>query len=135
MENGRSYFSTDGKMSVVGQNRALGFLITSGFISIGRVVTQGYKGDTDCFPGGRNLTHSYRKAKIQALVDLREKRVRVSGWVHRLRQQKELTFIVLRDGTGFLQCILTGKLVRGIILYLSATALIIFICSLKPTLH
>lgn len=50
------------------------------------------------------------KSKIQSLDALRSKRVRVSGWVHRLRQQKELTFVVLRDGTGFLQCIVSGKL-------------------------
>ncbi|KDQ12805.1 hypothetical protein BOTBODRAFT_112526 [Botryobasidium botryosum FD-172 SS1] len=49
-------------------------------------------------------------SKIYKLADFRTKRVRVSGWVHRLRQQKELTFIVLRDGTGYLQCILSGIL-------------------------
>jgi len=42
----------------------------------------------------------------------REKRVRVFGWVHRLRQQSGLTFLVLRDGTGYLQCILSGKLTQ-----------------------
>ncbi|CAI2180969.1 795_t:CDS:2 [Funneliformis geosporum] len=41
----------------------------------------------------------------------RGKRVKVSGWVHRLRTQgKDMKFIVLRDGSGYLQCILTGKL-------------------------
>ncbi len=50
-----------------------------------------------------------KRAKIIALGELRDKRVKVCGWVHRLRQQKDLTFIVLRDGTGFLQCVLSGK--------------------------
>ncbi|KAI9780442.1 MAG: hypothetical protein M1839_006716 [Geoglossum umbratile] len=39
-------------------------------------------------------------------------RVKVSGWVHRLRSQKDVIFVTLRDGTGLLQCLLTGDLVR-----------------------
>lgn len=51
------------------------------------------------------------KIKIRQTVENRGKRVRVFGWVHRLRQQGAMIFVVLRDGTGFLQCVLTGKLV------------------------
>ena len=39
-------------------------------------------------------------------------RVRVLGRVHRLRSQKDVVFITLVDGYGFLQCILTGDLVK-----------------------
>ena len=42
---------------------------------------------------------------------MRSNRVRVSGWVHRLRQQKGIIFIVLRDGTGYLQAVLSGQTV------------------------
>ncbi|KAF9363880.1 hypothetical protein BGX34_003116 [Mortierella sp. NVP85] len=51
------------------------------------------------------------KIKIRNGVENRGKRVKVSGWVHRLRVQgKNMTFIILRDGTGFLQCVLTDNL-------------------------
>ncbi|GAA5920278.1 hypothetical protein JCM1841_003018 [Sporobolomyces salmonicolor] len=51
-----------------------------------------------------------QKIKIRQAVEQRGKRVRVFGWVHRLRQQGGMTFIILRDGTGYLQCVLTGRL-------------------------
>ena len=54
------------------------------------------------------------KIKIRQAVEHRGKRVRVFAWVHRLRQQGGMTFVVLRDGTGYLQCVLSGRLVRQI---------------------
>ncbi|MCJ1307463.1 hypothetical protein MMC25_001109 [Agyrium rufum] len=38
-------------------------------------------------------------------------RVKVNGRIHRLRSQKDVIFITLSDGYGFLQCVLTGPLV------------------------
>lgn len=39
-------------------------------------------------------------------------RVRVLGRVHRFRPQKDVVFVTLTDGYGYLQCIFTGDLIR-----------------------
>jgi asparaginyl-tRNA synthetase len=52
------------------------------------------------------------KVKIDQCEEMRGKRVVVCGWVHKSRVQgKDMMFLVLRDGYGFLQCVLTGQLV------------------------
>lgn len=53
-------------------------------------------------------------SKIRGLRDMVEKRVIVFGWIHRLRRQgKALIFATLRDGTGFVQCVLTDLLCQS----------------------
>ncbi|XP_006461406.1 hypothetical protein AGABI2DRAFT_185659 [Agaricus bisporus var. bisporus H97] len=52
------------------------------------------------------------RAKVSKLADLRGQRVRVFGWVHRRRDQGGIIFVVLRDGTGYLQTILSGRVAQ-----------------------
>lgn len=52
----------------------------------------------------------YQKIKIRKGIESRDKKVKVSAWVHRLRSQKGLIFMVLRDGTGYMQAVLQDKL-------------------------
>ncbi|KAG7196961.1 hypothetical protein KM043_000227 [Ampulex compressa] len=52
-----------------------------------------------------------KRIKIGEGLGYRDQRVKLFGWVHRLRRQgKALMFITLRDGTGFLQCVLNDAL-------------------------
>eukprot|EP00033_Pygsuia_biforma_P000518 GCRY01000608.1.p1 GENE.GCRY01000608.1~~GCRY01000608.1.p1 ORF type:complete len:515 (-),score=138.08 GCRY01000608.1:159-1703(-) len=49
--------------------------------------------------------------KIRDVKEYVNKRVKVQGWIHRLRTQgAKLIFIVLRDGTGYLQSVLSGEM-------------------------
>lgn len=54
-----------------------------------------------------------KKIKLGKILENVDSRVLVQGWIHRLRVQKGLAFITLRDGTGFLQCVLTGDLAKA----------------------
>lgn len=53
------------------------------------------------------------KIKLRAVQSAIDTRVSVQGWVHRLRLQKGLAFITLRDGTGYVQAVLTGDLAKA----------------------
>mmetsp|Transcript_956 Transcript_956/g.1717 ORF Transcript_956/g.1717 Transcript_956/m.1717 type:complete len:524 (-) Transcript_956:437-2008(-) len=54
-----------------------------------------------------------KQIKIREGAAHEGKRVKVYAWVHRLRQQgHNLAFLVLRDGTGFMQAVLSGNLAK-----------------------
>lgn len=51
-----------------------------------------------------------KRIQLREAGENRNVRVKVSGWVHRLRVQgKDMMFVVLRDGYGLIQCVLTGR--------------------------
>lgn len=74
--------------------------------------------------------------KIHALEGYRGQRVKVFGWVHRLRRQgKNLMFLVLRDGTGYLQCVLSDDLCQcynGVVLSTESSVAVYGILNLTP---
>lgn len=51
-----------------------------------------------------------QKVKITKASEHVGERIKVYGWIHRLRNNKKLVFVVLRDGGGYLQAVLTGDL-------------------------
>lgn len=55
---------------------------------------------------------SGKSGKDEGYGEGKGSRVRVTGRVHRLRSQKEVIFVTLQDGYGFLQCVFTGDLVK-----------------------
>lgn len=53
-----------------------------------------------------------RSKEVDYSAPNRGTRVKVFGRVHRERKQKEVVFVTLRDGYGYLQCVLTGPLAK-----------------------
>lgn len=74
--------------------------------------------------------------KIHELEGYRGQRVKVFGWVHRLRRQgKNLMFLVLRDGTGYLQCVLSDDLCQcynGVVLSTESSVAVYGMLNLTP---
>ena len=74
--------------------------------------------------------------KIRELKGYRGQRIKVFGWVHRLRRQgKNLMFLVLRHGTGFLQCVLSDDLCQcynGVVLYTESSVAVYGMLNLTP---
>ncbi|CAD5206710.1 unnamed protein product [Bursaphelenchus okinawaensis] len=56
-------------------------------------------------------TLPFEDVKLRSVSDYVGKRVRISAWAHRVRRQgKNLMFVVLRDGSGYLQAVFNDKL-------------------------
>ena len=46
-----------------------------------------------------------KRVLVNNLVNHMNKKVKISGWIYRIRKLKSITFIVLRDRTGLVQCV------------------------------
>jgi len=58
-------------------------------------------------------TVPFTKVALRHISQFVGQNVQVSGWVHNYREgAKGLLFVDLRDGTGFIQCVLSGKLTQ-----------------------
>lgn len=50
-----------------------------------------------------------KRIMINELKNYIDKTVSIKGWVHRIRKLKVITFVVLRDRTGLVQCVLNNN--------------------------
>ncbi|MFY0675563.1 MAG: asparagine--tRNA ligase [Bacteroidia bacterium] len=48
---------------------------------------------------------SFPQVTIQSLGSYNDKEIQLNGWVQNIRQSKGLAFIIIRDGSGFCQCV------------------------------
>ncbi len=46
-----------------------------------------------------------KRVLVNNLVDHMNEKIKISGWIYRIRKLKSITFIVLRDRTGLVQCV------------------------------
>ena len=53
-----------------------------------------------------------KRVLINKLVNHMNEKVKISGWIYRVRKLKSITFIVLRDRTGFVQCVADNSIIE-----------------------
>jgi nondiscriminating aspartyl-tRNA synthetase len=47
--------------------------------------------------------------KRTMIKEVREGKVKVSGWIHRVKKLKAVGFVILRDRTGFIQMVMSPE--------------------------
>ena len=50
-----------------------------------------------------------KRIMINQLNNYINEKVQIKGWIHRIRKLKSVTFIILRDRTGLVQCVVNNK--------------------------
>jgi len=60
----------------------------------------------------RTLIGEVEKSMNQSMQveNQKESEVKISGWLHRIRRLKNITFLIMRDRTGLVQCVLEPEL-------------------------
>jgi nondiscriminating aspartyl-tRNA synthetase len=54
-----------------------------------------------------------KRIMINKLNNYINKEVKIEGWVHRIRCLKAITFLILRDRTGLVQCVIDNDLIKS----------------------
>lgn len=54
-----------------------------------------------------------KRIMIDKLNEYIDKEAKIEGWVHRIRCLKAITFLILRDRTGLVQCVIDNELVKS----------------------
>jgi nondiscriminating aspartyl-tRNA synthetase len=52
-----------------------------------------------------------KRIMINNLNKYMNEKVNIKGWVHRVRKLKSITFLILRDRTGLVQCVIENNLI------------------------
>ncbi|MDK2584630.1 aspartate--tRNA(Asn) ligase [Romboutsia sedimentorum] len=65
-----------------------------------------------------------KRIMIDKLNEYIDKEVKIEGWVHRIRCLKAITFLILRDRTGLVQCVVDNELVKSYMIKLESVVAI-----------
>ena len=61
-----------------------------------------------------------KRIMIEQLEESINEKVKIEGWIHRIRKLKSVTFIILRDRSGLVQCILENSKINEVNIKLEA---------------
>jgi len=70
-------------------------------------VSEAWAMEKDFTNVGKGMTRTWLRDIANAPKD---SKVYVCGWAHRVRHQAKMSFVVVRDGTGFVQVVFAGKI-------------------------
>ncbi|OOM70741.1 asparagine--tRNA ligase [Clostridium puniceum] len=55
-----------------------------------------------------------KRIMINELNNYINEKVQIKGWIHRIRKLKAITFIIIRDRTGLVQCVVNNKEINNV---------------------
>lgn len=66
-----------------------------------------------------------KRTMINKLSNYINEEVKIEGWIHRVKTLKSISFLILRDRTGLVQCVLDNKIIESIEVKLESVVSII----------